>query len=407
MLSSRSISFKFLCLILLIICCVLRTNLVSSFVVPNSSCYAFDNSSHIHDFTSLIGHHFEYDGKDTDTALRFCKDVESRSQGGYVDYGRFDTFNDFATGSGHFDFVQGFYNGDLANCETSFDKLGRTAQVNIICGNCLSGDCKGGLGCICNVTYESTCRVIVDLAIPCEKKGPRVFEGFTVGLHPRSWEVVYNGMTNLGFEKLHHEFSFETEQTHVSLYMTAISSVSSLVGKPMFKVTPEKGLDVKLSGSGATGIPPTTLSPTMLNVDWTCESARDTPYEVFVSIPVEGYEPIEFTLTKICKHRQDRKDEAARGWAAFGVISCIFIVMSTVLCCGGFIYKTRVQHQHGLDALPGMTLLSACLETVTGGVGYSRSEDLTRTFVNQATWERPPVSTQTPQVVNDRKYGSI
>lgn len=33
-------------------------------------------------------------------------------------------------------------------------------------------------------------RAIIELAIPCVKRGPRVFEGFTVGFHPRSWEVV-------------------------------------------------------------------------------------------------------------------------------------------------------------------------------------------------------------------------
>lgn len=87
--------------------------------------------------------------------------------------------------------------------------------------------------------------------------------------------------------------SFETEQTRVSLYMTAISSLSTLVQKPIIKVRnffhllwlfvknhnflvyflqvfPENGLVVKLSGSGITGKPPTTLSPTMLIVDWRC-----------------------------------------------------------------------------------------------------------------------------------------
>lgn len=33
-------------------------------------------------------------------------------------------------------------------------------------------------------------RVLIDLALPCMKPGLRVFEGFTVGFHPRSWEVV-------------------------------------------------------------------------------------------------------------------------------------------------------------------------------------------------------------------------
>ena len=79
-------------------------------------------------------------------------------------------------------------------------------------------------------------RVTVELAIPCEKPGPRVFKGFTVGLHPRSWELVrkeqaqvsdssflshwtktlkwiwfwnlqiYNGMTQFGFDKPRREF---------------------------------------------------------------------------------------------------------------------------------------------------------------------------------------------------------
>jgi len=50
------------------------------------------------------------------------------------------------------------------------------------------------------------CRVLVELAIPCVKSGPRVFKGFTVGFHPRSSEIVYNGLTQLGFEQLHHGF---------------------------------------------------------------------------------------------------------------------------------------------------------------------------------------------------------
>ena len=31
------------------------------------------------------------------------------------------------------------------------------------------------------------------------------------------------------------------------------------------------------------------------------EVARNTPYEVNITIPVEGYEPIEFVLTKTCE----------------------------------------------------------------------------------------------------------
>ncbi|XP_010526775.1 PREDICTED: uncharacterized protein LOC104804245 [Tarenaya hassleriana] len=385
---------------------------VASVAVPSTNCYALDNSSRLVDFSSWIGHPFEYDGKESDLVVRFCKDVETRSQTGYVDFGRFDTLSYFVSGSGNADFVQGFYHGDLTNCELSYDKLGRTAQVNIVCGNCSDGRCKGGLGCICSVTNDSTCRVIVDLAIPCEKPGPRVFKGFTVGFHPRSWEIVYNGMTQLGFEKPHREFSFSTEQTHLTLYMTAVASLSSSVGKPIIKVFPENGLEVKLSGSSSTGNHPTTLSPTTLVLDWKCEKSRQTPYEVNVTIPVEGYGPIEFFLTKICEYRQGDEGGSAKGWAIFGVFSCVFLVASILFCCGGFVYKTRVERSHGIDALPGISLLSALLETVSGasssGQNYSRPEDINNAFANEVSWERPPAShTQPTRRTNERTYGAI
>ncbi|MCL7041261.1 hypothetical protein MKW94_003088, partial [Papaver nudicaule] len=204
---------------------------------------------------------------------------------------------------------------------------------------------------------------------------------------------VYNGMTQLGFEKFHREFSFGTEQRHVSLYMTAISSLSRMVGKPIIKVNPDEGLEVKLSGSAADGSPPTTLSPTMLVMDWRCEKSHNTPYEVNITIPVEGYEPIDFILTKMCESRQDSPGDATRGWALFGVLSCIFIVTSTVFCCGAFIYRTRVEH----------------LVSGGGGLtgGYTRAEDPTNTFSNQVSWERQPVSGQGTRRTTEVKYGSI
>uniref|UniRef100_A0A7N0UGC6 AT4G36440-like protein n=1 Tax=Kalanchoe fedtschenkoi TaxID=63787 RepID=A0A7N0UGC6_KALFE len=360
-----------------------------------------------------VGHVFEYEAKqgEADLVVRFCKDVETRSQMGYVDFGRYNKLDYFVAGSGSINFVQEYYNGDLANCEKTYDKMGRSSQVNIICGKCPNKQCKGELGCICSVTYESSCRMSVELAIPCVKPGSRVFEGFTVGFHPRSWEVVYNGLTQIGFEKSYPEFSFKTEQTRIVLYMTAIASLSRLVQKPILKSFPEDGLEVKLSGSGASGIAPTTLSPTMLIVDLTCERARNNPYEVNITIPVDGYEPIQFTLTKLCEYRQGKDGDAERGWAAFGVFSCVFIVLSTLLCCGGFIYKTRVERVHGLDALPGLSVLSACLDTAStfaGGHGYPRAEDPNNPFANQTSWERPPgpAQTSTRRPV-ERKYGAI
>ncbi|XP_061360968.1 uncharacterized protein LOC133304906 isoform X2 [Gastrolobium bilobum] len=382
---------------------LLQISWVASISMPTSNCYAFDNSSRVVDFSSWIGYLFEYDVKQgSDLVVRFCKDVEIRSQTGYVDFGRFDRFNYFVAGSGQSDFVQEFYNGDLMGCEQSYDKMGRTAKVNIICGSCLNGQCKGHPGCICNVT------VLVELAIPCDKPGPQVFQGFTVGFHPRSWELVYNGMTQFGFEKLNRDFSIQTGQAQVVLFMTAISSLSSLVQKPSLQVIPNKGLEVKLSGSAAYGRPPTTLSPTMLIVDWRCEVARDTPYEVNITIPVEGYEPIQFVLTKMCDYKQDRGGGTTRGWAIFGVLSCIFFVSSTLFCCGGFIYKTKVERQRGIDALPGMTILSACLETVNGvGQGYSRPEDVKSAFASETTWERPPGPSQGAWKPRERQYGAI
>lgn len=104
--------------------------------------------------------------------------------------------------------------------------------------------------------------------------------------------------------------SFSTEQTRVTLYMTAIASLSKLVQKPTVKVSlslfdfasgtgycdlcyqdfplerllilliiaflqvfPQNGLEVHLSGSAAAGNPPTTLSPADLILDWTCMAA--------------------------------------------------------------------------------------------------------------------------------------
>ncbi|XP_040862141.1 uncharacterized protein [Glycine max] len=183
---------------------------------------------------------------------------------------------------------------------TQWPLLPFTLNFRIICGKCLNGQCKGCPGCICNVTNESNYRVLVDLAIPCDRLGPPVFQGITVGFHPRSWELVYNGMTQIGFEKPHHDFSFHIGQTQVVLFMTAVASLSSLVQKPSLKVLPDKGLEVGLSGSAAKGKPPIMLSPSMLIVDWRCEVVRNTPYEVNITIPVEGYEPIEFVITKTC-----------------------------------------------------------------------------------------------------------
>ncbi|MFS7971302.1 hypothetical protein Hanom_Chr09g00831151 [Helianthus anomalus] len=111
------------------------------------------------------------------------------------------------------------------------------------------------------------------------------------------------------------------------------------------------------------------------------QTTRDDPYEVQLTIPVEGYDPIQFSLTKMCDNVQ-------------------FFVISTLFFCGGFIYKI----QHGIDALPDMTILSACLETVSGGGGYMRADDLNGEYASQASWTREPVSGAGSSRTNERRY---
>ncbi|XP_020520763.1 uncharacterized protein LOC18430636 isoform X2 [Amborella trichopoda] len=377
---------------------------VDSIAVPSSNCYVIDNSSYIYDFTEWIGFPFEYSQKDSDLVVRFCKDVESRSQMGYVDFGRYEPSLYFIASSGSGNFVQEFHSGDLTNCELhSFDKMGRTAQVNIFCGRCSDREtCKGFL-----LSWLFLVVIVVHEFL-------RVSQLDFIHDHGKLYErflliiVVYNGMTQMGFEKPYHEFSFGTDQTIVSLYLTAISTLSNLVGKPSFEVNPSKGLEVKLSGSGAKGSPPTTLSPTILNVNWRCDKANSSPYEVVFTIPIDGYEPIKFSLTKTCEYDQERGSDATRGWATFGVLSCVFIVLASIFCCAGFVYKIRVEHQRGLDALPGITVLSACLEAVTGSeLGYSRADTLNGSFVNSTSWDSLPVTEQATQRTGERKYGSM
>ncbi|KAJ0436460.1 hypothetical protein HanHA300_Chr16g0591061 [Helianthus annuus] len=88
-------------------------------------------------------------------------------------------------------------------------------------------------------------------------------------------------------------------------------------------VSPKTGLGVTLSGSAASGSPPTTSSPTLLNIDCRCQTARDDPYEVQLTIPVEGYDPIQFSLTKMCESKQNEAGTSSKGWALFGIFSCM------------------------------------------------------------------------------------
>jgi len=195
---------------------------------------------------------------------------------------------------------------------------------------------------------------------------------------------VYNGITQWGYEKPQYGYSFGTKETKVSLYFTAAAALFKRVGKPFYTVFPDKGLEVKLSVSASVGDTPTTLSPTILEVNWRCEKAENTQYVVNIIVPIDGYPPINFSLGKLCEYKQTRRSDGTKGWATFGILCCILIVLSTASCCEGFLYKTRVEKQHGLYAVPGMTVLAACLEVASGGTngGYSPAND-----ASQSTWE--------------------
>nr|GMC62666.1 G-protein coupled receptor [Ipomoea batatas]GMC66178.1 G-protein coupled receptor [Ipomoea batatas] len=92
---------------------LLRALGAASVVVPSTGCYVLDNSSYIYDFVSYVmSIRYKYN-LNTDTVVRFCKDVQSRSQKGYVDFGRYDKFNYFVAGSGNVSFVQVSHNASL------------------------------------------------------------------------------------------------------------------------------------------------------------------------------------------------------------------------------------------------------------------------------------------------------
>ncbi|RWW63245.1 hypothetical protein BHE74_00029596 [Ensete ventricosum] len=100
----------------------------------------------------------------------------------------------------------------------------------------------------------------------------------------------------------------------------------------------------------------------LLNI-YTGEQARDTPYEIEILIPVDGYDPIGFTLTKLCGRRSlgdVAKDSQPRGEKKRGNVT-----------------RPRV---------------------------YSVGEEDSCNFANHAC---PAVSAQGSQRTDERRYGSI
>ncbi|CAM6041729.1 unnamed protein product [Sphagnum compactum] len=358
---------------------------VASAVAPLSDCYSLDKENYLFDFTSSIGREFRYEDQDHSMyVLRFCKDVFVEKGVTRVNNGRFSPIY-FSSTTSHIDFVQEYRNGDLSGCEhQGYDYGGRTTVVSIICGSCPGvASCKDPDGCICSVTPNSDkCLENVVLAVNFCQRGPHVFSGFTVGFSPRGKEVVENGMAHWGYDSGHVDYRqvFGTQQSRVYLYLTARSSEANNIGKPSFKVYPEEGLSVQLDETASNGLPPTTESPTILQIDWRCEKKANLPYLVNVTIPVEGYDPVVFTLGKLCDYKQEKEKSGSNAWATFGVLSSILMVGFLIFCCAGFQYKTRVENRHGLDALPGFGVFTKCIEAVSGDSnGYAPADEAVNT----------------------------
>lgn len=313
---------------------------------PMSDCYALDRNGYLYDFTDKIGKELEFTGQQgSDLVVRFCEDVQNRSQNGYVNYGRFDPQKIFMKGSGEFDFLQVYRYGDLVHCEhNGYNLMGREAEVNIICGVCYGKVfCKDDFGCICNISYHHKfCRVKVVIAINCSSPGSHILPGLSIGFNPKGWEVVNNGITQSGFYRPVHDFSYGTEQKSLYLYLTAASSVASTIGNPYFQVTPNNGLSVELFGTAATSAALTAEAPTIVEVNWQCEISRERPYEVSIVIPLDGYDSIIFYLCKLCEN-QDPPRSTGSVWATFVLLS--FIILGIVFCCVTFLFREKFDNK--------------------------------------------------------------
>ncbi|KAL2652810.1 hypothetical protein R1flu_020938 [Riccia fluitans] len=385
---------------------------VRSALVPLSNCYCVAADTHLYDLSDFYGKQFDYEQGTTTYVLRLCKDFQERSQSGYVSFGKYQLGPVLSSTPATANFIQEYRQGDLNGCEdygTQFN--GRLTKVAVICGSCPGkGQCKDPTGCICSVDLEATtksCLASVVLAIACPEPGPQVVEGFAVGFSPRGREVVDNGFTQWGYENTEHsDYSFETLQSKIFLYFSAPTLIAKNVGKPTYSAYPSKGLAVKLSGTAALGTAPTVMSPSVLEVDWFCETQNS--YVLTISVPVLGYDPVEFSLLKQCARKQTKEQSGSSGWATFGILSCIFIVITTVACCGGILYRTRVERKRGLEALPGIGLLAGCLDMFStyGGDGYGRADETT-TIIEEHHPLRGGASSSTRAGPVDGKYGAV
>lgn len=338
-------------------------------LLPSSDCYALNKENYLYDFTDKIGKELELEGELSDFVLRFCVDAQNRSSRGYVNYGRFLPDSMFKHDSSDVDFFQEYKYGDLRLCEHNGNNLmGRETEVRIVCGSCPNeASCKDEFGCICNATYNhNSCKAKVLVAVNCGSRGPRISPGLKIGFQPRGWEVVRNGMTQIGFRKPLHNFSFETHQKSVSLYMTSIVGLASNVGKPQIQVQPPEGLSVEIVSKVTMTKPSETESMTLLEVDWKCEKSREQPYEVNIRVPMDGYDPVEFFLCKECNNYEIQKEAGISTLKMFGALSLIFLLMVALLGLLGITYKFKLQNKGESN----VSLISESLDEV-----YDEEED--------------------------------
>ncbi|MCO5590751.1 hypothetical protein L7F22_044726 [Adiantum nelumboides] len=193
--------------------------------LPSSDCYALDKGSFLYDFSDKVGRELELEGEGSDFVVRFCVDAQNRSNDGYINFGRFSPQSMSKNKMHDVDFIQEYNYGDLMHCEHFGNNLtGRVTEVEIMCGSCSNGvTCKDAFGCICDVTYtHNLCKAKVLAAVDCGKQESRIFSEFSIGLQPKGYEVVKNGITQSGYRKSFHSYgSFESSQKSVSLYVTS------------------------------------------------------------------------------------------------------------------------------------------------------------------------------------------
>jgi len=195
--------------------------------------------------------------------------------------------------------------------------------------------------------------------------------------------VVENGIPQWGYDKFRNDYSFVTQQSRVLLYLSAQSILARNLGKPTIEVNPAKGLNVQLSGTATNGLTATVESPTILEIVWRCEKQSPTPYVVNVTVPVQSYDPVSFILAKHCDYKENVQRTGSNGWATFGILSFVLTVGLTMFCCAGFLYKSRIEDKHGLDALPGFSAFTSCIESVSGDhSGYAPANDVTNLSVS-------------------------